>query len=264
MAAQRIGQRIGRGIGNGIGSGIGRLQRFYDTATEVAATLAPFGSFTPAHIWRCQETTGNLSDSVGSGTLTASGSPSASQYAQPTCFANRKALKILAANGAYFASAGTGVLDPGTGSVALIGIARFSDYGGATRYANLRQASQTGWIVQRYASGFYFNVDDGAGGGAGVNLFHTTAPLAADQYCAFGWGYDVATGQAWVAIASDKRSAVTRADISGLSVGSIAAQLYVGFTSNWDHDYLWLAGFTGSNANMNGKETQILDALYRG
>lgn len=255
----RVGCRVGDSVNNKLGFRTGRLHRFYDSASEVAAAVG----YTPAHIWKCDETSGNLADSVGSGTLTATGSPAASQYAVPTPYANRAGIGITSANAAYFASGGTGVIDPGTGSVAFVSVGRWGEHIG-TLYMNLRYASSQGWLAQRYASGLYFYCDDGAGGGAGVNLFHTTAPIPSDAYCAFGWGYDTVAAQAWVAIASDTRSAVTRASISGLSFTAVTAQLYLGFTSNWDHDYLWAAGFTGANAQMYGNELSVVNKLFRG
>jgi hypothetical protein len=258
-----IGQRIGLGIDTGIGHSTGRRHRFFGSPAEVAAALAHLGSFTPGHVYGCQQTTGNLVNSAGSGTLTAS-STSAGQFANATPFGNRKSLNFFDASGGYFIDPDVDVANPGTGSVAIVGIARLGVVGATRTWFSRLSGTNVGWLIQRYAGGIYMYTDDGAGGGAGVNHFHTGNPLPENGWCAFGFGYDAVALQAWCGVAADTRSNITRANISTLTLAGGTGRFTVGAATNrYEHDLAWLSVWTGSNANWYGRESDILHRLWR-
>lgn len=242
--------------------GHGKPFRTWESASAVAARLAPLGTYSPDHVWTCAESSGNMLNTAGSGTLTAT-STSAAQYATATPFAGKRSLAFYDATGGYFVDSGTTVGDPGTGSVAFIGIARLGVVGATRTWASRLSGTNVGWFVQRYAGGIYLYVDDGAGGGAGVNHFFTGSPLPENNWCAFGFGYDTAANFCWVATAANGYSAVSRSDTSALSYASGTGALTLGAASNrYEHDLAWCAVFTGANALMYGNETAILKQLY--
>lgn len=259
----QVNQRVRRYVRQTARMGVGKKQRFLDSPAAVAGALASIGSYTPGHVWTCQQASGNLVNTAGSGTLTAT-STVAGQFRQPSPYSGRHALLLMDASGGYFIDPDTDVGNPGTGSVAFVGIARLGAYGATRTWASRLSGTNVGWFVQKYEGGIYLYVDDGAGGGAGINHFHTPM-LNTAQWCAYGFGYDTVADQAWVAISSGVSSLVTRSDISTLTPAGGTGRHTIGAATNrTEQDLVWCASFTGANANWYGNETKILDALLGG
>lgn len=152
----RTGPRVGLATGVGsdpLGGGLDGVAIDATSSKYVPANLtqwnttlgvAGISSGAPSFLWLCQETSGNLADSIGAVTLTAT---SWTSYAQTQTGWSRLALKVGDGVGANFASTSASLPDQNTTSALLMMLFARTGTPGATRPVGMIGAAAAASIV---------------------------------------------------------------------------------------------------------------------
>jgi hypothetical protein len=152
----------------------------FDSASgkAIPQTLAEWGNFlaaaglvnVPTGLWRCQEASGNLADSIGANPLVVTGSPTF-QNALPGW--STKSVNITATTGQMFAL-GTGVYDGSAQSIAWLIYGRSTTTPGGTRTMFAASNSATFLTISHLTNG-KLELKCGATAANSVNSYTGTA-----------------------------------------------------------------------------------------